>query len=415
MVTKQTAWDVRVGEGLVKTETVSAQGVNRQMTQKTVSGGHPFHTRNKGDLRDIGGDFFTTKSYVAFPKEGGSNRSIFVRNYTGSPVDNAREWLYNGPVLAANPAARAYPVSIHSPEGEMDEVGATAIARCKPTNSVADVSTFLGELIKDGLPSIPLVQTWKDKTELARSLQSSAGSEYLNVEFGWLPILRDVRKFSHAVQNADAVLRQYERDAGKAVRRQYYFPVEKTLTSGQVSNDNVKNYIPSIHSPSLLSTSSGKLYRTVETVRRQWFSGSFTYHLPSGSTNRDKMARQALEAKKLLGLSLTPEILWNIAPWSWAIDWFSNTGDVISNITDWISDGLVMHYGYVMEHTIVKHTYSMSVCTVKNRTDMPTSFTLVTETKQRRRANPFGFGLDWDGLSPRQLAIAVALGLSRSD
>jgi hypothetical protein len=34
-------------------------------------------------------------------------------------------------------------------------------------------------------------------------------------------------------------------------------------------------------------------------------------------------------------------------------------------------------------------------------------------TKRRTEANPFGFGVSWKGLSPFQLSIAAALGISR--
>jgi len=124
------------------------------------------------------------------------------------------------------------------------------------------------------------------------------------------------------------------------------------------------------------------------------------------------MARHALEAKKLLGISLTPETLWNLAPWSWTVDWFSNAGDVISNVSDWATDGLVMRYGYLMEHSIVKDTYLMNGTGSKSVPSCP-PLQLVTETKLRKRANPFGFGLTWNGLSAVQLAILGALGISR--
>jgi hypothetical protein len=33
--------------------------------------------------------------------------------------------------------------------------------------------------------------------------------------------------------------------------------------------------------------------------------------------------------------------------------------------------------------------------------------------KRRREANPFGFGIGWEDLSPTQLAITAALGITR--
>jgi len=70
---------------------------------------------------------------------------------------------------------------------------------------------------------------------------------------------------------------------------------------------------------------------------------------------------------------------------------------------------MVMRYGYMMESTIVKDTYN-SVDSKKLQTS---PISLVLETKQRVKANPFGFGVSWDGLSPFQYSIAGALGLSR--
>jgi hypothetical protein len=152
-----------------------------------------------------------------------------------------------------------------------------------------------------------------------------------------------------------------------------------------------------------------------ETTRNRWFSGAFTYYLPSDYSTRGAMARQLAMAKKTIGLSLTPDVVWNLAPWSWAADWFFNVGDVLSNVTDWATDGLVMKYGYMMEHTRSVNTYYYSGFTgLKSGHAVPTPLSLVVETKQRRKANPFGFGLTWGGLSPRQLSILAALGITKT-
>jgi len=157
----------------------------------------------------------------------------------------------------------------------------------------------------------------------------------------------------------------------------------------------------------------GSVDLTVETVTKRWFSGAFTYHLPSGYDSRDGMARKALFAKQVLGVRLTPETLWNLAPWSWAVDWFTNAGDVLHNLSHWQSNGLVMRYGYIMETISVKHTYTYEPPAGYTGGKVVPPLVLVTTVKTRRKANPFGFGLTWDGLSPLQKAIAVAVGLSR--
>jgi hypothetical protein len=119
------------------------------------------------------------------------------------------------------------------------------------------------------------------------------------------------------------------------------------------------------------------------------------------------------QAKKIFGLQLTPETIWNLAPWSWAVDWFTNVGDVIANLSDWINDGLVMQYGYMMEYKYSKITYTPVGPSMFRSGNRPTQVSLVSETKTRRRASPFGFGLTWNGLSPKQLAIAASLGITK--
>lgn len=158
----------------------------------------------------------------------------------------------------------------------------------------------------------------------------------------------------------------------------------------------------------------GRVIRTHSTSVRRWFSGAFSYYLPSGYNSRNEMHRRALLIKKILGLEITPEVLWNLAPWSWAADWFFNAGNVLSNLSDWQSDGLVLKYGYIMEHSHARNEYVFTGPTGFNGGAQPSFLSLVAETKQRKKATPFGFGLTWNGFTPRQLAIAAALGITKS-
>jgi hypothetical protein len=119
------------------------------------------------------------------------------------------------------------------------------------------------------------------------------------------------------------------------------------------------------------------------------------------------------KARRIYGLTLDPEVLWNLAPWSWFADWFVNAGDVVSNISDLSFDGLVMRFGYMMEHSIVADEVRLGGSSFSGGTSLDTTIWLVTETKQRIRASPYGFGLTWESFSPRQLAILAALGVTR--
>jgi len=374
--------------------------------QETVSTGHQWSKRNKSGLTDVGGPFKTTASYIATGGQKPQMCEMTVKD--GS-------WTYNYkghfiPYLPPVTGGSYFPPDPASSDAELNKAGASAIAACKPTNSVADVSTFLGELMREGLPKLVGSTTWASKTDSALRASSD---EYLNASFGWIPIVRDIENFAYAVRHADKVLKQYERDAGKVVRRRYQFP-SQTDTSETTVAVGVRSYTPIGINLGFYADPKGNVVRVRETRRDRWFSGAFTYHLPADYDSRLALARLASRADMLLGTDLDPETIWNLTPWSWAVDWFSNTGDVISNLQSFAGQGLVLRYGYMMEHSITTDTYTISHSGYKDPTAGRLPLRLVTETKKRVKANPFGFGVTWNALSAFQTSILAALGISRS-
>jgi len=255
------------------------------------------------------------------------------------------------------------------------------------------------------------VAGWKNGIE---NLLKRGADDYLNFQFGLAPIAADVASFASVVSRFNVLVKQYERDAGKVVRRKWSFEPIRTETYATLAAGN---------GPSLPGASSGvyaaytddpqgRVILSRKTEIRRWFSGAFTYYLPVGYYSRNKALSFSTQASKLFGLEPTPETLWNLAPWSWAVDWITSAGDVVSNISDWSTDGLVMRYGYLMEHASAVDTYYWRG-SIKYGASPPSPVVVSHSSKQRRRANPFGFGLTWGGLSPRQLAIAASLGISR--
>lgn len=375
--------------------------------QETESEGHPW--ADKGFTgEDIGGPFRTISQYVDDKREADKGHPNPLYNL----VDGAYE--HHGPLYPINPNGAYRPPSAESDDVTLDAWGTKAIALCKPTSPVVDLSVALGELIREGLPSIIGAQTWKTRAGDSRA----AGGEYLNVQFGWLPLISDVRKAAYAVRESDKILAQYERDAGRLVRRNYEFPLEKSIQE-LTPLENVEPFTGgnSLRAPHYknwpLTADQRRVYRTRETTIRRWFSGAFTYYIPTSYDSRSNIARHAALADKLYGVSVDPETLWNLAPWSWALDWFGNVGDVVSNVSDFLTDGLVMRYGYMMEHSIVKDTYTLPSPLKEKYGNGAISCSFFTEVKKRRPATPFGFGLTYDGLSTKQKSILAAIGLSR--
>lgn len=374
--------------------------------QVTASENHPSWRTRKGILQgDIGGDFSTERTWVSFPKG--------KQSYAGSLRDPpwTYSYRYNGACLATgftNAVDMPFPPSPGSSNlAALDGWGAKAIASAKPTNALVDLSTSLGEILgPGGLPRmLGRSDFWRDSIG---DILKQGADNYLQVQFGWKPILNDVLGFADVVDRYNALVKQYERDAGKVVRRKWSF--KPITTESNVLFATTAPYLAPSNSRMNNLAVGSKVYRSRKTRIERWFSGAFTYHLPAGYSSRNKLLSFGPEAQKLLGMELTPETLWNLQPWSWAVDWFSSAGDVFSNISDWSTDGLVMQYGYLMEHSLSTDTYTWS----GGYPLKPSPVTFSREVKRRRKANPFGFGITWGGLSPRQLSIAAALGISKS-
>lgn len=371
------------------------------------SEGHAWPPSRKSSTRDIGGDFST----VRYEEFGDSPHAILFgvdSFYSGVPT-------MIGPITAIEPYANESLrlVAPYLSPTELDAVGATAIAQTIPTNPIVDAATFLGEL-REGLPSVVGSQLLRDKT---RTVRENAGSEYLNVEFGWKPLVSDLQKFVDVAKNSEEYLKQLRRDSGKNVRRRWRKPTEKSTAvvyDGSIGGfGNLSPWTP--NTPAFFS--SGRVRVTEEVVRDVWFSGCFTYYLDPGTSALDRARRVTQEADKLLGIRLTPEVLWNLAPWSWAVDWQTNIGDVLHNISAFQDDGLVLRYGYVMCQTTLTKSFQVTGLVPSNpRSKAPSSlsWTRRSVVKQRKAATPYGFGILPQSLSVRQGAILAALGLTKS-
>jgi hypothetical protein len=282
-------------------------------------------------------------------------------------------------------------------DSSLNTSGATAIARSIPTAPTFNSLVALSELMRDGVPSVPGIQAWRDGTLRAKN----AGNEYLNVEFGWKPIVNDMRNFAKVVKSHSEILSELERGSGNLTRVGYSFPGS---TSSGASAANIVLY----KGGNTGVTTTTSVVHSWYKQNRTWFKGAFKYHLPASTTQAGKMAKYASQADKLLGLKPTPATFWNAAPWTWALDWFGNTGDVLTNISELGQDGLALVYGYIMSFGQTKEIWT---CAAKTGFTA-SSKTRTREFKKRLPANPYGFGVTEALLTANQKATLVAIGIS---
>jgi hypothetical protein len=370
--------------------------------------GHPVSLLGRVEF-DIGGAWRNSKVSVTGGKFIGAERITPTVPYSNSPITANSGFYYasSEAVAVCNQALTSKEfeeswLELRLPPAsdlQMLRDGATAISRVAPTNPLVDLSTSIAELLREGLPSLP-------------GRQARLSSEYLNYQFGIAPLASDIRDLRAVMKRADSLWKQYAENSGKGVRRRYEFPIETTTSS------TVGTSVPAglsvtegSHDPITGSlVQPGPLWRRTTTRKRTWFSGSFTYYLPSSP-----IGASIARLDKLYGLRPGVDTLYQLTPWSWLIDYFTNLGDVLENLNTFTTNGMVMPYGYVMSEKTVTTESRLDFQIWSGNGFKKSSISDTVESVSQRRipATPFGFGILESGLTGKQKSILIALGLSR--
>jgi len=259
------------------------------------------------------------------------------------------------------------------------------------------------------------VAGWRNRTK--EELAKKASGEYLNVSFAALPLIAEIREVIDLFHHFNRTIQQYKRDEGRLVRRSFFFDVEKDTTTTLAATSQAVRIGPRSNTLRLSDGSVPRVdvYQTVHTERKTWFKGAFRYHIPESVYSKmiDLAPFTTDFASRLVGNSLTPEVLWELTPWSWAIDYFSNAQQVIQNLQRFELEGLFMAYGYIMDENIRETTYQCRKSAGSPAGPIPPTYKVTQVSKVREKANPYGFGISWDELTPFQVANLFAAGIHR--
>lgn len=258
------------------------------------------------------------------------------------------------------------------------------------------------------------------KANAKRSGMSHAGEWFLAVEFGWIPLLSDIKNFVEAQRNQQKVLRQLIRDAGRPVRRSRRMsPLASEQEKSQYQKGTDWRPYNGAMRPTLNTgtyTGGGSSIALKSTYKVKWWvEGCFYYYLPPGP--RDIVWTRKMY-RRIMGWRVTPTMVWNAMPWTWLADYFTGLGQFMQAVSSGVADNLVAKYCYLMKTKTWSHetACSQSIRTSANGSQGKTVTAVTTETwvtKTRVAASPFGFGIKQNSLNAKQIAIMGALGLSR--
>jgi len=367
-----------------------------------------------------GGPFRTLKLKWSSPYYGVHGIGTYVRNdglqrYVGGfgpPTNNqflTSSGLYDlSVVLIEN--SPAFP--------SMSGLGDKGYSRTKPKLEQASAFVFARE---GGDTPRMLKTTAKGFSDIWKLMGGSTSSrimdpkkiadQFLNQQFGWKPFLSDLRKFDDVIQNSARYIENISNRNGLWTRKRV--TLEDVSTDVRIASGTGVSLAPVLPGEYF---SSQPTWEVREITRSHAYAvGKFYYYNPAFDKSlADNLSgwNHAMRAITLAGARPTPSNVYKSIPWTWAIDWVSNVGLHVDFISDMLVDSVACQYLYVMK-TETKIRRYIQYLPFPSR-PLTLTFDRFTESKQRQEGTgPYGFSLSWDDLTPRQLAIAAALGISR--
>jgi hypothetical protein len=339
---------------------------------------------------NVGGGFYCKGFYQ---RKGCTASDTFWR---GGPLNQSYQGCFSAEFIVG---AEGYPSGTYTG----DDWGAMAYARLKPTKP-----TFAGLNALYEMREVPamLRQRFLDPTRPLASISNY----WLALQFGWEPLLQDIRNMVQFQRNAQKKLKWLLANNGKTVR------ASTTLSQASSEPTGWTGFNYGALYPVLVTqyyaSEPQYTFKRWETDH-VWATGRFRYWLPDGP--RD-IAWTRMMMARLFGLQPSPRVIYNMIPWSWLIDWFSNAGDCLSMLDAGVADRLAADYWYVMREKAVEISYDVNGKFFRPNgevVEVTASASNRSYSKYRTKGDPFGFNSNPNGLNPMQLSILGSLGLSR--
>jgi hypothetical protein len=193
---------------------------------------------------------------------------------------------YEGPTLPWENNSFGIPFigSVKSDQSYNSE-GAKAIAATEPTASVFNGSQAIGEAVfsaDHGVPAPSELLMWKDKASRYKDL-SKGGDDYLSYQFGWVPLVSDIRDFAYSVSNASDIVDNYRQHANVGIKR--------TLELSHNISTQTEIAEPLIQTYGLKNVGRALTHYWSTLDERKWFVGKYTYYMPVDNSTYSRLKR----------------------------------------------------------------------------------------------------------------------------
>lgn len=389
------------------------------------------HYRTKGGGWSGGGPFFQVTDEVVHGGERtfpGYDRIIHRDESTAIGCVGADAWF-------TPPDPKSYSSQWGVFQAAAWSYAAKGYRMTRPGNPMAGLGQFLAEL-RD-LPRVPFlnvgpsryVSLFKQGFSLSRIMHEARGiakeslskginpgGEFLNYHFGWKPFVSDLRRIYNLWKSVDKQLAQIIRDNGKGVKHSAQIGKTREVLDSETkfwpyAGVNVYGF------PGDYQNVDGSTVYTRETTRetKVWYVGKYQYYIPDVSSSQWKTKAKLA----LFGALPTPELVWELVPFSWLIDWAVNVEDVVSNVSSNAVDNLVQQYSYIMR-SIETKTTAKAICQWSDWSPYFTGGTCEFKSTLRQMiktrtggGSPYALNaIAGEPLSATQLGVVAALGIN---
>lgn len=258
------------------------------------------------------------------------------------------------------------------------------LARTNPSRAIVDIPVFIGELAD--LPDLV--------RKFGGGLLRRLADGNIRYQFGIRPLVADLTAMLNFVDHTDQRMRELQalQRSGLRRKRDLWQGTSSKASSGTISLNS---------SPYWLGVQGTW---TATSMARCW---GFVKWIPSGdfpTTDREllRLARRAV-----LGLTIDGSTAWELIPFSWLIDWFSNVGDLLKARRNIVPCSPSPVQIMVMTRTETRYTIS------SDSTKLYKDFTAV-ETRKERLVASASLSAQMSLLSLRQMSILGSLAILRS-
>jgi hypothetical protein len=334
-------------------------------------------------------------------------------------------------VLQNGSSGYSYPFAYHiaglTTESNRQSTANSFFAATAPERATAHLLTTAVELLRGDIPSI--LKNYRralfDYQNKFRSL-NYAGSEYLNIQFGWQPLIAEYVNAIKVLMGLDRMVyaesnrrkRMWDGPSTSAVTD----VGERTFNWTPIPIGTGEKFCATTGTPDLAHPCSYTM-TTKSTVKEDYKFTARYSSLVKPNARSNGFVEKAEETLRQLGLIEDPSLVWELTPWSWLVDWAANIGNSLVNAHNLspLSGRHSVDYAYFTTQLTEVREEEIKVF-IKRTSGWAYNDSVVirpktyhsTVSRTRSRATPFGFGTQLGSISASQFAILVALGLARS-